>query len=90
MFEPIGWEGKAQLAILLEYPESQHMSLTREVYEFIKTNFRYRLLYGVSPTMELMKKNLKVHQLANCGAISPDEAVIISNRHLYEIFEEHL
>jgi hypothetical protein len=35
-----------------------------------------------------MDKNLDVHQLANCGAIPPDESVITNNRQLYEFFEE--
>lgn len=90
MFDPKGWKGKATLAILLEYPAPQHDALTREVYEFIKANFEYRLLYGVSPTDELMALNLDVHQLANCGAIPPDEGVITANRTLYEFFEEHV
>jgi hypothetical protein len=36
-----------------------------------------------------MNRNLDVHQLANCGAIPPDERVITENRDLYEIFEEN-
>jgi hypothetical protein len=88
MFDPKAW-GKATLAILLEYPASQHEAVTREVYGFIKANFEYRLLYGVSPTDKLMELNLDVHQLANCGAIPPDEGVITANKTLYEFFEEH-
>src|SRR4030095_2954606 len=87
MFNPSGWKGKATLAILLEYPGSQHETLPDEVYEFIKARFQYRLLYGVSPTEELMNANLEVHQLANCGAIPPDERVITGNRTLYKFFE---
>ena len=88
MFYPKGWKGKATLAILLEYPASQHEAITGEVYDFIKANFDYRLLYGVSPTDELMDLNLAVHQLANCGAIPPDEGIITGNRALYDFFEE--
>jgi hypothetical protein len=89
MFNPRGWKGKATLAILLEYPEDQHEKLTEEVYNFIKSSFDYRLLYGISPTRELMDRNLDVHQLANCGAIPPDEAVITENRELYQFFEDN-
>ncbi|HEX3355763.1 MAG TPA: hypothetical protein VHS31_02185 [Tepidisphaeraceae bacterium] len=89
VFNPNGWKGKATLSTLLEYPEVQHEALTREVYEFIKASFEYRLLYGVSPTNELMELNLEVHQLANCGAIPPNEKIITANKTLYDFFEEH-
>jgi hypothetical protein len=89
MFNPNGWKGRSRLTILLEYPQAQHASLKLEVYQFIKSNLHYRLLYGVSPTEELMESNLEVHQLANCGAIPPNEEIIRTNRKLYEIFEEH-
>jgi hypothetical protein len=89
MFNPKGRKRRATLAILLEYPQAQHALLKLEVYQFIKTNLHYRLLYGVSPTEELMESNLEIHQLANCGAIPPNEKIITTNRNLYEIFEEH-
>lgn len=89
MFYPVGFNGKATLAILLEYQHDRHDSLVPEVYEFIRLTFDFRLLYGVSPSDELFKQKYPVYQLANCGAIPPDETVITANKELYEYFEEH-
>lgn len=89
MFGPTGFKGKATLAILLEYAHDRHDSLVPEVYEFIRSNFHYRMLYGMSPSDELFKHNYPVYKLANCGAIPPDETVITANKEPYEYFEEH-
>lgn len=89
MYEPCGWKGKATLAILLTYSANFHRELTKEVYDFIRSSFDYRLLYGVSPSLELMGINLDVHRWVSCGAIPPDEEMITTNSDLFEFYEEH-
>ena len=89
MYDPNGWGGRSELALLLEYPSQKHEEIIDEVQNFIHTNFKCRLIYGVEPNKKLLKTNLEVHQLANCGAIPPDESIIISNYKLFEIYEEN-
>lgn len=52
-----------------------------------KEHLNYRLLHGAAPTLELMAKNLPIHQLVNCGAIPPDESPIDRHRDLFDIYE---
>jgi hypothetical protein len=89
MFNPVGFNGKATLSIILEYPHDRHGSIVPAVYEFIRSNFDFRLLYGVSPSDELFEQKYPVYKLANCGAIPPDESIITANKELFEYFEAH-
>lgn len=89
MFSAKGRKGeRPTLSILLEYPKDMHGSVANEVYEFIRSNFDYRLLYGVSPSEELFAQNYDVYRFANCGAIPPDETLIIANQGCFEFFEQ--
>lgn len=87
-FQPKAY-GKGTLAILLSYPKRQHDELIPTVHKFLKEHLNYRLLYGATPTDELMAVNLRIHQLVNCGAIPPDESPINKHRELFEIYERH-
>ena len=88
MFQPRG-NGKGTLAILLSYPKSQHPDVMVTVHKYLKQNLNYRLLYGAARTDELMARNLRIHQLVNCGAIPPDESLIIENSSLFEVYEQY-
>jgi hypothetical protein len=75
MFDP------RDLAVLLEYPAAQHQAVADEIYDFIKSSFEYRLLYGVSPNEALVSRNRRVHELANCGSIPRnDQQAITANK----------
>ena len=88
-FQPQGFRGKATLSLNLQYNQKDHNKILKSVYEWLHSNFKYSLLYGVTPDEELYKKNVELQQIASCGAIPPDESILINNSHLFEVFEEN-
>ena len=87
VYDPREAYGKVLLSILISYPPAEDEILPEQVYRFIRSNFAYRLMYGASPSKELMLQNLRLHQLVNCGSIPPDERVIVENSHLLRFFD---
>ena len=86
-FQPKGFKGKATLSINLEYQAEKHTAIIEGVHGWLQENFEYRLLYGISPNEALAAHNLELQQTVSCGAIPPDESIIIENSGLFEVFE---